>query len=89
MRIDPPTLAHLQEWIGKTERYQDTVTIAPYRALSATLDRRDPDPINSYLMPNNLKLDPMATPNAVASYLPFHFHEECGQVVDFVGNRIL
>jgi len=51
MRIDPPTLAHLQEWIGKTERYQDTVTIAPYRALSATLDRRDPDPINGVFLP--------------------------------------
>ncbi|NDB23802.1 MAG: acyl-CoA dehydrogenase, partial [Burkholderiaceae bacterium] len=51
MRIDPPTLAHLQEWIGKTERYQDTVTIAPYRALSATLDRKDPDPINGVFLP--------------------------------------
>ena len=43
----------------------------------------------SYLMPNNLKLDPMAIPNAAAFYHPFHYHEECGQVVDFAGNRIL
>ena len=51
MRIDPPTLAHLQEWIGKTERYSDTVTAAPYRALSATLDRNDPEPTNGLFLP--------------------------------------
>ena len=38
MRIDEATLSHLQEWIGKSERYPDQVTAAPYRALSATPD---------------------------------------------------
>ena len=51
MRPDPPTLPHLQEWVGKTERYLDIVTAAPYSALSATLDRKDPDPINGVFLP--------------------------------------
>ena len=44
MRIEPQTITHLQEWLGKTETLQDTVTAAPVRALSATLDRPDPEP---------------------------------------------
>jgi 3-methylfumaryl-CoA hydratase len=37
-------LAHLQQWIGKTETRTDQITAAPIAALSATLDRDDPDP---------------------------------------------
>lgn len=42
--LDPATLAHLQSWQGKSETTPDTVTAAPLRALSATLDRDDPPP---------------------------------------------
>ena len=35
----PATLAHLQTWVGKTETLTDTITPAPLRGLSATLDR--------------------------------------------------
>jgi len=37
-------IAHLREWIGKTETRSDQVTLAPMAALSATLDRDDPPP---------------------------------------------
>ena len=51
MRIDQATLSHLQEWIGKSERYADIVTAAPYRALSATLDHTDPKPEAGVFLP--------------------------------------
>ncbi len=41
MRIEPQTITHLQEWLGKSESFQDTVTATPVRALSATMDRGD------------------------------------------------
>jgi 3-methylfumaryl-CoA hydratase len=34
----------LQDWIGRTETLADSITAAPVRALSATLDRDDPTP---------------------------------------------
>lgn len=37
-------LDELQQWIGKTRTLTDEVTTAPLKALSATLDRMDPDP---------------------------------------------
>ena len=37
-------LDHLKSWIGNTETLNDRVTLAPLRALSATLDRDDPAP---------------------------------------------
>ena len=37
--VDAALLAHLQTWQGRTETLHDTVTAAPVRALSATLDR--------------------------------------------------
>lgn len=37
-------LAHLQQWIGRTETRTDQITAAPIAALSATLDRDDPEP---------------------------------------------
>jgi 3-methylfumaryl-CoA hydratase len=36
--IDAATLAHLQTWQGRTENWDDTITAAPLRALTATLD---------------------------------------------------
>jgi 3-methylfumaryl-CoA hydratase len=51
MRIEPQTITHLQEWLGKTETLQDTVTAAPVRALSATLDRPDAAPNEGSFLP--------------------------------------
>jgi 3-methylfumaryl-CoA hydratase len=42
-KLDPSALAHLQEWVGKTEALADDVTAVPMRALSATLDLPAPD----------------------------------------------
>ena len=41
--LDPAALAHLREWVGKTEDLADDVTAVPVRALSATLDLPAPD----------------------------------------------
>jgi 3-methylfumaryl-CoA hydratase len=38
-------LDHLREWIGRTETRVDRATAAPVAALSATLDRDDPEPL--------------------------------------------
>ena len=38
------TLDHLSGWVGKTESRTDTVAAWPVAALSATLDRNDPQP---------------------------------------------
>lgn len=43
--IDPASLAHLQSWQGRSETTLDTMTAAPVRALSATLDREDAAPV--------------------------------------------
>ena len=51
MRIEPQTITHLQEWLGKTESLEDTITTAPVRALSATLDRADPEPHKGDFLP--------------------------------------
>jgi len=37
-------LSELQQWIGRSETRTEQVTAAPIAALSATLDREDPDP---------------------------------------------
>lgn len=42
--LDAATVTHLQSWIGRSETLSDSVTAAPMRALSATLDRDDPAP---------------------------------------------
>jgi 3-methylfumaryl-CoA hydratase len=42
--LDPATLAHLQSWQGKTETRRDQLSLAPVRAMSATLDRDDAEP---------------------------------------------
>lgn len=43
--IDPAALNHLQSWQGRSETTLDTMTAAPVRALSATLDREDAAPV--------------------------------------------
>ena len=42
--LSPDVLATLQQWVGKSEVLEDTITAAPLRGLSATLDRDDPQP---------------------------------------------
>jgi len=37
-------LDSLRDWVGKTETHSDTVTAWPVAAMSATLDRNDPEP---------------------------------------------
>ena len=37
-------IVHLQQWVGRSETRTDVVTAAPVAALSATLDRDDPQP---------------------------------------------
>jgi len=43
--IDAPLLAQLQAWQGRTETLHDSITAAPMRGLSATLDRDDQAPL--------------------------------------------
>ena len=47
-RVD---LEHLRTWIGRTETRNDLVTAIPVAALSATLDRNDPEPVNGTAIP--------------------------------------
>jgi 3-methylfumaryl-CoA hydratase len=49
--VDAALLAHLQTWQGRTETLHDEVTAAPVRALSATLDRDDPEPARGAVLP--------------------------------------
>ncbi len=39
------SLAHWRQWLGRTERRHDLIGPAPLSALSATLDRDDPEPV--------------------------------------------
>jgi 3-methylfumaryl-CoA hydratase len=50
-RITPELLAQLRGWEGRSETYHDQVTAAPVRALSATLDRDDPEPVAGTPLP--------------------------------------
>jgi 3-methylfumaryl-CoA hydratase len=49
--IDAAALAHLQTWQGKSETTPDSITTAPLRALSATLDRDDAPPEPGSVVP--------------------------------------
>ncbi len=49
--LDASTLAHLRSWIDRTETTHDDITAAPLRALTATLDRDDPDPAAGSVLP--------------------------------------
>ncbi len=44
-------LDHLRSWIGRTESRTDRATAAPVAALSATLDRGDPEPVDGTAVP--------------------------------------
>ena len=44
-------LEHLREWIGRTETRVDHATATPMAAMSATLDRDDPEPANGSAVP--------------------------------------
>jgi len=50
-KLEPAELAHLQSWVGRTETLHDSVTAAPVRALSATLDREDAEPAPGSALP--------------------------------------
>ncbi|MEO7726710.1 MAG: MaoC family dehydratase N-terminal domain-containing protein [Burkholderiales bacterium] len=45
------TLDHLSDWVGKTDTRVDTVAAWPVAALSATLDRSDPAPLDGDELP--------------------------------------
>ncbi len=49
--VDATELAHLQTWAGSTETVADSITAAPVRALSATLDRDDAAPVPGTALP--------------------------------------
>ena len=97
MRIEPQTITHLQEWLGKTETLQDIVTAAPVKALSATLDRPDPAPNDGtflpelwhwlYFLPCALQSESALTVilSVAAFYLLYHYRVVCGRVVAFNG----
>lgn len=50
-RIDHALLTHLQSWQGRSQTLHDVVSAAPVRALSATLDRADPEPEHGSHLP--------------------------------------
>ena len=93
MRIEPQTITHLQEWLGKSELLTDTVTAAPVRALSATLDREDPSPSQGSFLPElwhwlyflpharESEIVQMVIPNVAASCHQCRCHAACGQEV--------
>ena len=45
------SLEKLREWVGRTRAAEDLVTPFPVRALSATLDEPDPDPVAGDALP--------------------------------------
>jgi len=49
--LDSELLAHLQTWQGRSETFEDLLTPAPLRALSATLDRDDALPMAGTELP--------------------------------------
>ena len=42
--LDPAAIAHLQQWVGRSETLTDHIAAAPLRGLAATLDRDDAPP---------------------------------------------
>jgi 3-methylfumaryl-CoA hydratase len=59
----------IRQWIGNTQTAVDHVTVAPLRALAATLDRTDPDP-----QPG----EPIPPCWHWLYFLPIHRHSELG-----------
>ncbi|RYZ08092.1 MAG: acyl-CoA dehydrogenase [Comamonadaceae bacterium] len=49
--IPPEVLAGLRAWEGRSETLHDTIDATPLRALAATLDRDDPEPVAGTAVP--------------------------------------
>lgn len=49
--LDAAAIAHLQQWVGRSEHLQDDIAAAPLRGLSATLDRDDAPPARGAVVP--------------------------------------
>lgn len=49
--LDAEAVARLQQWQGRSETLADQVTSAPVRALAATLDRDEPEPVAGVRLP--------------------------------------
>ena len=49
--LDSATVQHLQSWVDKTETLHDTISPAPVRGYSVTLDRDDPLPERGGVVP--------------------------------------
>ncbi len=49
--LDDAAIAHLRQWVGRSEELRDDVAAAPLRGLSATLDRDDPAPQPGSVVP--------------------------------------
>jgi len=49
--LDAATLQQLQGWVGKSEMLSDEINAAPVIAMSATLDRDDPEPVAGMTLP--------------------------------------
>ncbi|MCM2253409.1 MAG: MaoC family dehydratase N-terminal domain-containing protein [Ramlibacter sp.] len=67
--LDPATLAHLQDWVGKSETLADEVTAVAVRAMSATLDLPAPDASPGFVLPPLWHW---------LYFLPLHRHSELG-----------
>lgn len=68
-RVEASELAHLQQWLGKTESQFDAVAAASVQALANTLDRADPAPGPGTLLPPVWHW---------MHFLPQHRHSEIG-----------
>ncbi len=49
--LDAAALQQLQSWVGKSETLSDEINAAPVIAMSATLDRDDPEPVAGLSLP--------------------------------------
>ncbi|MDO5625489.1 MAG: MaoC family dehydratase N-terminal domain-containing protein [Pseudomonadota bacterium] len=49
--MDTAAIAHLQQWVGRTDELTDDIAAAPLRGLSATLDRADAPPAKGDAVP--------------------------------------
>jgi 3-methylfumaryl-CoA hydratase len=49
--LDPATVRHLQQWVGRTDELHDDITAAPLRGLAATLDHDGPAPARGAMVP--------------------------------------
>jgi 3-methylfumaryl-CoA hydratase len=49
--LDAAAIAHLQQWVGRSEELRDVIYAAPLQGLSATLDRDDPPLARGDAMP--------------------------------------